>query len=139
MRKSVVMLALVAGFLGFAPQSQAAFQLCNYSSKVVDIAYALEHPQQKNNWISAGWKQLNSGQCEILINYDLTKINQNVYFYGVSTDGQTSYVGRQNFCILRGQPFTIFNADRNCNGGEFVPMVQVNTGYKKDVSHNIKD
>jgi uncharacterized membrane protein len=138
-QKTVMTVALVVGFLGMSTQVEAAFNLCNYSSKIVDVAFALEHPQQKGNWISAGWKRLNSGTCQTLINYDLTKINQNVYFYGLSVDGQTSYAGRQNFCVVRGQPFTVFNADRNCNGGEFLPFVQVSTGYKKDYSHNITD
>lgn len=135
---SKFLLVLVAIF-GLASQAEAGFNMCNYSSKIVDIAYAFEHPQQPGNWVSAGWKRLGSGNCQTLINYDLSKMNQNFYFYGISLDGQTQYTGRQNFCIVRGQAFTVFNANVNCNGGEFIPMILVNTGYNKDHTQNLVD
>jgi uncharacterized membrane protein len=113
---------LVSGILGCLLTSTAfgGYTLCNYSSVNVDVAFSFVHPEQSNNWVSAGWKVVNSGQCALLINYDLTKMYSRIYYHAISNDGSNlMWAGNQNFCVKVGQAFTIFYADHQCNGGTY--------------------
>ncbi|HEY9636707.1 MAG TPA: DUF1036 domain-containing protein [Coleofasciculaceae cyanobacterium] len=105
----------------------AWFEVCNRSSKRAYVAFAYYNARDNRDtqrapvpdmsqWVSEGWWTLNPGQCRQVYPHELWRRNKYYYVYAES-DGNTLWRGNHYFCVGRGVPFRITQADLATIGG----------------------
>jgi uncharacterized membrane protein len=123
-----------AGYL-FEPESAiASFSVCNRST-FSDVSVSIGHKEQ-DKWVSEGWWNLSSGQCEVVYDKDLIE----PYFY-LYAFGQTVKVeGQTGFCVNPNTEFRI-EGSSNCaeRAYESRSFLEINTLGKKDWTQEIRD
>lgn len=124
---------------GFAPDAHAAMVFCNRSHELIEAALGYRGPvdEQRTDWISEGWWQIEPDQCARVYGKPLTE--RFYYYYAISlapvAPDKTPDVwkGKYQFCT----DTKAFRAegDTGCEGRGF----QVRGFQEMDVGVNTKD
>lgn len=138
-----VLLLAAALLLATTAASQAGFRVCNKSS--VQMNVSIGYKDADYGWTSEGWWRINSGDCQSIINGNLT--GRYYYVYATANDRDWSGDDDQDggyFCISS-RKFTIHNNDYssndkiNCAEGGFksVRFIELDTGDSVDFTENL--
>lgn len=143
----------------------AWFEVCNRSSKRTYVAFAYYNATDNRDtrrapvagisqWVSEGWWTLNPGQCQQVYPHELWRRNNYYYVYAESDARRNIWRGNHYFCVGRGVPFRITQADlatiggiRGCGGTgiddssiERVPFTQVEIrGRTQNFTYRLTD
>jgi uncharacterized membrane protein len=138
-----VLLLAVALLLASTAASQAGFRVCNKSSVRMDVS--IGYKDANYGWTSEGWWRIDSGDCQSIINGNLS--NRYYYVYAAADDREwTGDKGQDGgyFCISA-RKYTIHSDDYlsgdnlNCSEGGFkgVKFIEIDTGNSVDFTENL--
>ena len=133
-RAGVAGLALAAG-IALAPNPAAAdLRLCNMTGSRVGIAIGHSDAQ---GWVTEGWFNVPSRECETLLEGDLS--SRYYYVYAVDYDRGGEWGGRTPMCT-RDRAFTIRGIE-NClaRGFDRNGFFEVDTGQQKSWTIQLVD
>lgn len=122
------------GFVAFllaltvALPAQASLTICNKADALHSLAVAYK---DGDNWKSAGWWNIDPGECKVVIGGDLT---QRYYYYRATSPGRTFKGGTYNFCT-QSEVFTILGEQGNCTARGY----DSNAFRKLDTGKSAKD
>lgn len=95
MKKFVIAtLAVLGASVASATPSQADFMVCNSSWETVSVAFG---HSDSGDWVSSGWWNIRSGDCEIVYPYALSGTHYYVYAESQSMVWSDQYT----FCTLQ--------------------------------------
>jgi uncharacterized membrane protein len=127
MRKTVLLVALTAGFFATQSSAEAGLKFKNLTSETIYIAVT---NFESGGWRADGWYEIKPLQTFEVISGDLT--HRYYYYYGYTASKRNYWKGNHNFWIHPTQRFTILEINGNTGvlpaGAQKAGFRQVDTG-----------
>lgn len=127
--------------------AQADFTICNKSSQKVSAAFGYQH--EEDQWASAGWYNLDPGECERVYRGDLGNKFYYVFAEGAKGGIWKAKKGQKGgFFCTQSTKFTLYNRDYeddekriDCEASKLVTrqFILVDTGDHSDFTFNLNN
>jgi uncharacterized membrane protein len=127
MSRIVVFAGCLAGFIFTASPASAFLKVCNMTSSRVGIAIGYKDPK---GWVSEGWWNIASHNCEVLLKDDL--IARYYYVHALDYDRDDTWPGKSTMCT-KDKKFKIRGAkDCEKRGYKSSKFFEVDTNNERD-------